>query len=728
MAEFPVTKPQFIVPSCVNLSTFIQGMSDYEVRCYYTQLVQQWATEWAQMQTEWTSQQQAFEDFKTYVNGQIAKFQSWFDNLDVQNEINNKIDEMANSGELLDIIQGTVTSSTESAVDKWLGENMTPGAGAPALDSSFTLKNAAAQAKAVGDKCIQRLESQTGVTDAKTLIKPGIYPVSINKLTDGPSNAGILQNSAFLIVVGGYSSPTQTTGYILQILVCAYQGYIPNTDRATQVYYSRFVNMGTTPPSASPWSTPSSINSAMTATEENRLDLNDSKFMPDGTYALGATNTRAQYIDNLPETLIDIFGTSQHNMVLTTKVVGNAVEQILSINDTQGFPYCAWVRDLNTNNTYASQWQGLSQRKNTAVVNVPFDKAYEFSSYYYTGRYEDPSAPPDDGKYFINGEMQGSYMLRVTRGFTDNNYVLQELFCYDVDRTVTPNSITPQLIYQRMLNAYGTGKAVYPWKKMYANSVPGYEKLSGLKFSVLGDSISTFQGIVPSGYAYFYPIGDVTQASQMWWDILAKNTGMQRLKIAAWSGSSCHGNGTSTTNASAGCSTARVNALKNGDTVPDIVICYIGINDFGPENTPVGDWLPKNNIPEDSSNVATFSKAYCIMVDKIMKTYPKARVFCCTLVNTGRETKDQVEPNVYPTKNNAGVTLDQYNDVIKNVAWGLGCDIIDLHACGITFHNQDVYTGPNRGDDPSVHGLLHPNAAGQELLAKKIIAEINAKY
>ena len=151
MAEFPVTKPEFIVPSCVNLSTYIQGMSDYEVRCYYTQLVQQWATEWAQMQTEWTSQQQAFEDFKTYVNGQIAKFQSWFDNLDVQNEINNKIDEMADSGELLEIIQDTVTSTTKGAVDAWLGENMTPGAGAPALDSSFTLSNAAAQSKAVGD-------------------------------------------------------------------------------------------------------------------------------------------------------------------------------------------------------------------------------------------------------------------------------------------------------------------------------------------------------------------------------------------------------------------------------------------------------------------------------------------------------------------------------------------------------------------------------------------------
>ena len=189
MAEFPVTKPQLIVPSCVNLSTYIQGMSDYEVRCYYTQLVQQWASEWAQMQTEWGTQQEAFESFKTYVNGQIAKFQSWFDNLNVQNEINNKIDEMANNGELLEIIQGTVVSSTNSAVDRWLEENMTPGAGAPALDSSFTLDNAAAQSKAVGDKFNQTLTyrrylkepSEENPIDFNTITDFGIYPFYFTK-------------------------------------------------------------------------------------------------------------------------------------------------------------------------------------------------------------------------------------------------------------------------------------------------------------------------------------------------------------------------------------------------------------------------------------------------------------------------------------------------------------------------------------------------------------------
>ena len=109
-----------------------------------------WAEEWAQMQTEWTSQQEAFESFKNYVTGKLTTFQKWFDNLDVQQEINNKIDDMVQSGQLLQIIRDTVTRTTQSATDSWLSENMTPGAGAPALDSSLTMANAAAQAKATG--------------------------------------------------------------------------------------------------------------------------------------------------------------------------------------------------------------------------------------------------------------------------------------------------------------------------------------------------------------------------------------------------------------------------------------------------------------------------------------------------------------------------------------------------------------------------------------------------
>lgn len=79
MAEFPVTKPKFITPSCVNLSTYIQGMSDYEVICYFSQLIQQWAIEWGQTQQDWKTQQEAFESFKDYVNEKLADLEEYID-------------------------------------------------------------------------------------------------------------------------------------------------------------------------------------------------------------------------------------------------------------------------------------------------------------------------------------------------------------------------------------------------------------------------------------------------------------------------------------------------------------------------------------------------------------------------------------------------------------------------------------------------------------------------
>ena len=156
------------------------------------QTVKNLATEWAQVQKDWENEQQAFEDFKAYVNDRLSTFQDWFDNLDVQQEINNKIDEMAQNGELLSIIQNTVQNKTQQATDTWLKQNMTPGAGAPALDSSFTLANAAAQSQAVGNKAFlaRYADDYTSVPyDLNVLTLPGTYAFSSSQYLNKPSGA-----------------------------------------------------------------------------------------------------------------------------------------------------------------------------------------------------------------------------------------------------------------------------------------------------------------------------------------------------------------------------------------------------------------------------------------------------------------------------------------------------------------------------------------------------------
>ena len=70
---------------------------------------------------------------------------AYFDNLDVQEEINNSLDKMAREGTLLTIIKPTISNETT----KWLDNNMTNPT-SPAVDKSLSVQGAAADAFMTG--------------------------------------------------------------------------------------------------------------------------------------------------------------------------------------------------------------------------------------------------------------------------------------------------------------------------------------------------------------------------------------------------------------------------------------------------------------------------------------------------------------------------------------------------------------------------------------------------
>ena len=80
----------------------------------------------------------AYEELQGYVN-------RYFDNLDVQEEINNKLDKMASDGSLLTIIRPTISDETA----KWLSKNITNPTN-PVVDESLSVKGAAADAFKAG--------------------------------------------------------------------------------------------------------------------------------------------------------------------------------------------------------------------------------------------------------------------------------------------------------------------------------------------------------------------------------------------------------------------------------------------------------------------------------------------------------------------------------------------------------------------------------------------------
>ena len=74
----------------------------------------------------------------------------YFTNLDIQTEVNKKIEEMKDSGELLNLLKPTVSNE----VSTWLTSNITNPSNPP-IDNSLTVKNAAADSKVVGERLLK---------------------------------------------------------------------------------------------------------------------------------------------------------------------------------------------------------------------------------------------------------------------------------------------------------------------------------------------------------------------------------------------------------------------------------------------------------------------------------------------------------------------------------------------------------------------------------------------
>ena len=74
----------------------------------------------------------------------------YFTNLDVQTEVNKKIEEMKDSGELLNLLKPTVSNE----VSTWLTSNITNPSNPP-IDKSLTAENAAADSKVVGERLLK---------------------------------------------------------------------------------------------------------------------------------------------------------------------------------------------------------------------------------------------------------------------------------------------------------------------------------------------------------------------------------------------------------------------------------------------------------------------------------------------------------------------------------------------------------------------------------------------
>ena len=225
--------------------------------------------------------------------------------------------------------------------------------------------------------------------------------------------------------------------------------------------------------------------------------------------------------------------------------------------------------------------------------------------------------------------------------------------------------------------------------------------LVGLKVSILGDSISTYENWVPESNRFFYPKNDVTSVDDTWWKQVIDRTGMVLGVNESWSGSAVQSDITGDTPA---CDDSRINSLgANGK--PDIILILMGINDAHREDiSNQGTIINNFTLPITDASLAqldstTFTGGYQTMLTKIMLKYPGARIVCCGLPWS---------------KGATSVEIHEASKKIEELCDLLGCGYINIRKCGINAANLSTCFMDN----------VHPNAAGHALMAQYVTKQL----
>ena len=228
-------------------------------------------------------------------------------------------------------------------------------------------------------------------------------------------------------------------------------------------------------------------------------------------------------------------------------------------------------------------------------------------------------------------------------------------------------------------------------------------------FSIMGDSISTFEGCVPDGYTLFYnderlERSGVLHPEDTWWSHAVRALGGTVLADSAWSGSMVEG-----AVFPAASSPERAAALLGPDgQTPDAVLVFIGINDYGwggAEAQAAGHshamprCIDPATVPEQVAGAAPanavkrFGAAYRTMLRNIRAAAPEAAVYCITLLPGRTHGVDHPE-FCYRLR---GHHLDEYNAAIRDAAAAEGCRVADMRAFGRDYDSLEGTHPTNLG-------------------------------
>ena len=213
--------------------------------------------------------------------------------------------------------------------------------------------------------------------------------------------------------------------------------------------------------------------------------------------------------------------------------------------------------------------------------------------------------------------------------------------------------------------------------------------------SILGDSISTYEGCNPPGYAVYYDrhtqkINGLKSMRDTWWAITADRLNASILINNSYSGSLVTGY-----QFPAASGYERTQSLGTEQQDPDIILVYIGFNDFGNRIEITNE----HNDFQEADRCFFFEDAYKLMLSRMKQRYPKAVIVCGTLMRTVIEFND---PWIFP-ENYMGAVFEDYNKAIRIAAKKQNVLLADLSAHNIRYETFDG---------------THPTRAGHRTIAR----------
>lgn len=246
--------------------------------------------------------------------------------------------------------------------------------------------------------------------------------------------------------------------------------------------------------------------------------------------------------------------------------------------------------------------------------------------------------------------------------------------------------------------------------------------LSGKVISIMGDSISTFQGWIPDGsdgrnlpHVYWYPQNYCNDVSKTWWHQLIFKEFKAKLGVnESWSGS-CIGNNKDVNEEKSGPDTCMASIMRitnlGSNGTPDIIYVYGGTNDIGNPGRS-GQTLGTFNSSTNYTTVdlttykwTYFVDSFRVMLQRMQYYYPKAKIIVML-------------PAFSVTYYNRALQ-DSYLEQMKEICDYFGVEYIDLRDCGITWANSDASRN-GKGVASIGDGFTHPNEYGMDLITEYV--------